>query len=138
MASKPENDADGPDPVTIIYDGECPFCSAYVSMVRLRDAVGPVRLVDAREGGLEVEAVRAAGLDLDEGMVMIHRGTLYHGADCIHRIGLMSTASGALNRLNAWIFRSPGLSRALYPLLRAGRNLALKLLGRRKISGGRF
>ena len=33
----------------IAYDGECPFCSAYLQMVRLRDAVGPVALINVRE-----------------------------------------------------------------------------------------
>ena len=40
----------------LVYDGDCPFCSAYVRFVRLRDAVGTVHLVDAREGGPVVDA----------------------------------------------------------------------------------
>ena len=54
----------------IVYDGDCPFCSRYVQMVRLREAVGPVRLVNAREGGPLVEEARRAGFDLDAGMVL--------------------------------------------------------------------
>ena len=29
--------------ITVIYDGECPFCSAYVSMMRLRQLIMQVR-----------------------------------------------------------------------------------------------
>jgi len=45
----------------IVYDGDCPFCSRYVRLVRLRDAIGPVALVNARDGGELVDEIRAAG-----------------------------------------------------------------------------
>lgn len=117
----------------LLYDGECPFCSAYVKMVRLRDAVGNIRLVDAREGGPELAEVRAAGLDINEGMALKYEGRLHHGDECVHKLSLLTTASGAFNRLNAWVFRSERRSRILYPWLRTGRNTALALLGRKKI-----
>ncbi|MEM9045843.1 MAG: DCC1-like thiol-disulfide oxidoreductase family protein [Pseudomonadota bacterium] len=126
------------DLISIVYDGECPFCAAYVSMIRLREAVGTVRLINARDGGPEVERIKAAGLDLDEGMVLLIGDEMHHGAECIHRVGLMTTNSGVLNRLNAWVFRSSARSRFLYPILRAGRNTALKILRRKKISGEAF
>lgn len=118
----------------LLYDGECPFCSAYVRMVRLRDAIGPLPLIDAREGGPELREAEAAGLDLDEGMVLKLDGRLYHGQDCVNRIAMLTTLSGGFNRLNAWVFRSPARSAALYPVLRSGRNLALRMLGRRRLN----
>jgi predicted DCC family thiol-disulfide oxidoreductase YuxK len=117
----------------LVYDGECPFCSRYVRYLRLRDAVGKLHLVDAREGGPLVEEMKAAGLDLDEGMVLKMGGRHYHGADCIHALSMLSGGSGAFNRINAAIFRSPTLSRVLYPVLRAGRNTVLRALGRSKL-----
>jgi predicted DCC family thiol-disulfide oxidoreductase YuxK len=118
----------------IVYDGECPFCSRYVAMLRLRETLGSIALVNARDGGPEVEEARAAGLDLDEGMVLKFDGRLYHGDDCIHRLALLSTPSGAFNRVNAAIFRSRTASRVLYPVLRTGRNAVLRLLGRRRLA----
>lgn len=117
----------------IVYDGQCPFCSRYVRLVRLRDSLGRVELVDAREGGAVVDEVRAAGADLDQGMVLKMDGRLYHGDDCVHMLALLSTPSGPFNRANAAIFRSRTASRLLYPVLRAARNTALRLLGRGKI-----
>ena len=117
----------------VIYDGECPFCSSYVRFVRLRDTVGPVKLLDARQGGPLVEEVLAAGYDLDEGMVLKYRGRYYHGADCMHMIALLSTRSSWFNRLNSRLAGSSRLITRLYPILRAGRNATLRLLGRRKI-----
>jgi len=48
-------------------------------------------------------------------------------------LALLSTPSSGFNRLNAALFRSPTASRLLYPVLRAGRNAVLRLLGRGKI-----
>lgn len=118
----------------VIYDGECPFCSAYVRLTRLRDAVGPVRLIDARLGGPEVDGALAAGLDLDDGMVLDFGGRRYHGADSLAMLALLSSGSGFFNRLTARLFRDPAVARRLYPAMRAGRNLTLRLLGRRKLS----
>jgi predicted DCC family thiol-disulfide oxidoreductase YuxK len=117
----------------LLYDGECPFCAAYVKMVRLRDVVGPMPLINARDGGRELDEALAAGLNLDEGMVLKFDDRLYHGQDCINRLALMTTPSGVFNRINAWVFRSPTRSRLLYPVLRTGRNTVLRLLGRKKL-----
>ena len=118
----------------IIYDGACPFCTRYARLSRLREAVGPVTLIDARQGGPVVEAVQAAGYDLDEGMVLKYAGRLYHGADCLNMIALLSSRSGVANRAMSALFRYPTLARVSYPVLRVMRNLALRLLGHRQIS----
>ena len=122
----------------ILYDGECPFCSQYVKMVRLKDAIGPVRLINAREESTEREIVQDQGLDLDEGMVLQYQGQLYHGDQCIHMLGAMTSGSGIFNKLNGWVFKSPRRARIFYPWLRCGRNLVLKMLRRKKITGDRF
>jgi predicted DCC family thiol-disulfide oxidoreductase YuxK len=114
----------------LLYDGECPFCSRYVRLVRLRDAIGPLRLIDARLGGSELSAIRAAGLDINTGMVLSLNGRLYHGDACINRLALLSTPSGAFNRLNGLLFRSPWIAKVSYPLMRSVRNGVLRLLGR--------
>lgn len=119
--------------MVVVYDGECPFCSRYVGLLRLRAAVGALRLVDARQGGPEVDGLRRAGYDLNQGMAALFGGRVYHGADCLHLLALLSTESGWFNRLNGALFKSARLARLLYPVLRAGRNLTLRLLGRRRI-----
>jgi predicted DCC family thiol-disulfide oxidoreductase YuxK len=118
----------------LVYDGECPFCSAYVRYVRVKESLGKLHLINAREPHPLVDEVRAQGLDLDEGMVLKLGGRYYHGADCINVLASLSTASGTFNRLNAALFRSPTASRYLYPVLRAGRNTVLRLLGRRRLA----
>ena len=72
----------------LLYDGECPFCSRYVVHVRLREAVGPVMLANARQHPMLVEEVRRLGYDVDTGMVLKLNGRYYHGADCINALAL--------------------------------------------------
>lgn len=120
-------------PVQIIYDGDCPFCQAYVGMVRLKENYS-VELIDAREGHPLVDEATAKGLDLDEGMIVVLEDEFYHGDDAMTRMALMTTKSGLLRRLTKWTFTSPGRSRVLYPILRGGRNMTLKVLGHKKIN----
>jgi len=118
----------------LLYDGECPFCSSYVSYVRLRDTVGPVMLADARQYPALVAEANARGYDIDVGMVLKLDGHYYFGGDCIHALSLLTTPSGTFNRLNRALFKSKLVARIAYPVLRAGRNLALVLLGRKRIN----
>jgi len=118
----------------ILYDGDCPFCSNYVAYLRFREAVGAVKLVNARDGGSEFEYARASGLNLDEGMVFHYEGRLYHGDECMHMLALLSSSTGVVHRVTTWVFRSQKRAALIYPLLRAGRNATLKLIGKSKIS----
>lgn len=122
------------DALLIVYDGHCPFCAAYMRLLRLRADIGPVRLIDARSGDPVVAQVKRLGLDLDAGMAMRLDGIWHHGDACLNRLALLSTPSGLFNRANRLIFASPRLSRLLYPALVLGRRAALALLGRRSIA----
>ncbi|MEE4118050.1 MAG: DUF393 domain-containing protein [Paracoccaceae bacterium] len=117
------------DTLTIIYDGECPFCASYVRMARLREAVGIVEMVDARGGDPRVAEAQAAGLDLDDGMVVLWRGERHYGAEAVHLIALLSGEGGIGNRLQRRLFRSPRAAAALYPWLVRGRRLWLRAMG---------
>ncbi len=120
--------------ILLVYDRECPVCDAYCRMVRIRESVGALRLVNARDASRIMDEITAKGLDIDEGMVLKFGKTLYYGADAIHVLSLMSSRSGVFNRLTYWIFRSKSLSTILYPLFRFFRNLLLKLLRKSRIN----
>lgn len=120
----------------LVYDGDCPFCSRYVKLLRLRDSIGPVALINAREGGPRVERLRKLGYNLDGGFVLEWEDKIYYGADAINRLALLSTRSSLFNKVNAFVFRSRTASKVLYPVLRAGRDLTLFLMGRSKLGSG--
>jgi predicted DCC family thiol-disulfide oxidoreductase YuxK len=120
--------------VFVVYDKQCPACDYYCHMVRIRESVGRVVLVDARNGGPIMDEITAKGLDIDQGMVVKVGNQLYYGPDAIHALALMGTNKGFFNRLVYWSFRSSAVSKILYPLLKACRNLLLKVLGKTKIN----
>jgi predicted DCC family thiol-disulfide oxidoreductase YuxK len=63
----------------LLYDGDCPFCSNYVQMLQIKKNIGDLPLIDARNNGAELAQATAAGLDLDQGMVLKINGVFYHG-----------------------------------------------------------
>jgi predicted DCC family thiol-disulfide oxidoreductase YuxK len=124
-----------PEDLALIYDQECPVCTAYSCSVGVDDGqAAGVNRVNARDADHElVRQAKAAGLDLDDGMVVIHQGRLYHGADALNIMARVAPNQGLGNRLNKLFFGNLAIARLSYPLLRAGRNMLLRLLGRKKI-----
>ncbi|TLY91868.1 MAG: DUF393 domain-containing protein [Gammaproteobacteria bacterium] len=123
-----------PREVLLVYDRECPVCDAYCRAADGRASVPGLRLVNAREDTAVMDEITRQGLDIDQGMVLKVDGALYYGADAIHALAARGGAAGAFNRINRSLFGSRGRARLLYPLLRSGRNLLLKALGRTRIN----
>jgi len=114
----------------IIYDGECPFCSRYVKLMRLEETIGDIRLIDARKNPPELNLLKEKNLDINSGMAIFFNDQLYFGADCINRLALLSSPIGLVNKLNYYTFKTPLISRILYPVLRISRNIVIHLLGK--------
>ena len=115
--------------VWLVYDGECPVCNTYCKYIRIRDAVGELRLVDARHPSDLLDEVTKAGLDIDQGMVLKFKGAIYYGSDAIHMLTLLSSPSGVFNRINFYVFSTSFGARIFYPICKAFRNVLLKILG---------
>ena len=119
--------------MTIFYDGACPFCTNYVTLLRLREAVGPVDLIDARSGDARVREVMSR-YDLDAGMLVVYAGHEYFGADAVNIMALLSDSSANVLALAVnWLMKDARRARWSYPLLRELRNLSLRVRGRKKI-----
>ena len=120
--------------LTLIYDQECPVCNNYVQMVRIRESIGELELINARDGGELVEEITAKGIDLDQGMVLIVDDVMYYNSDTIHALALISSPSGFLNKFNFWIFKNKKRAYVIYPVLRFFRRVLLMLLGKKKLN----
>ena len=120
--------------ILLIYDKECPACNMYCQIVRIRESVGDLKIIDARKKSDVLDEITDRGLDIDQGMVLKMGGQLYFGSDAIHALALISSRSGIFNRFNYCMFKSKYISSWLYPMLRFCRNLLLKILGKTKIN----
>ena len=123
-------DPSAADDTVLIYDGRCPVCVAYSGAVDVNESL---RRIDARGNDAILADATAKGLDFDDGMVVRHRGRLYHGADALHLMATLAPRTGLRNRLNRLLFGSRPIAQVSYPFLRAGRNILLRLRGVGKI-----
>ncbi len=120
--------------ILLVYDKECPACNTYCQIIRIRETVGDLKIIDARKNSGIMDEITRSGLDIDRGMVLKMEEQLYYGSDAMHALALISSRSGLLNRINYWMFKSKSVSSWLYPVLRLFRNLLLKMLGKTKIN----
>ena len=129
MSNPPSSD------LWLVYDGDCPFCAATARVYRLKKSVGQLHIVNAREAQDTplMHEIRAAGLDLNEGIVARYSGRLYHGAEALHLLALMGSDNDALNRVNATLFRNRLAVALAYPVMKSVRNAVLRVMGRKPI-----
>jgi predicted DCC family thiol-disulfide oxidoreductase YuxK len=122
-----------PDVMTVVYDGQCPFCTNYVSLMNIRRSVGKVALVDARENSPIVKMLADEGYDLDEGMAVVFGDRVYYGEDAVTFISSLADRTSLASRLIAALLANPNRAAALYPIMKRGRRIALNLLGRPRL-----
>lgn len=108
----------------IVYDGACPFCTAYASLLRLRQNM-QVELLSARSDDDRIDKFIALGYRLDDGLLLQLDDAIYVGADAMHQLAIMSNDGGIFNRIQRFVFARRWLARAAYPLLRFGRRCVL-------------
>jgi len=121
------------DEIKIVYDGECPICNNYVQMVRLKESVKIVSLIDARKNDDYVTAMLDRNLDINQGMLVIYGNQLYYASDAMNILALLTGKTSWMNRIVNAVFRHRALAQLFYPLCKSGRNLLLFLLNRSKI-----
>src|SRR5262245_61342199 len=77
----------------LLYDGECPVCSAYVAMARLRQLYPDLRIIDARTEPALVAELRSKGYEINDGMVLNLNGMVHSGAEATRMIARLGRVS---------------------------------------------
>lgn len=122
------------DAMRVVYDKECPVCSAYCELAQHYAEPGQLELIDAREASALMADITRRGLDIDEGMVTEIDGELHYGAAGIRALALASRRQNVFNRLSRLLFGNAKVAAVLYGGLKALRRLLLNLLGIRPIN----
>ena len=99
----------------------------------MRESVGEVNIINARDDTPERRFVENLGLNLDDGMAFFYNDQIYHGDECVHVLAKLSANTGIFNRFNVWVFQSKRRAAFLYPALRCFRNVAIAVRGKGKI-----
>lgn len=117
----------------IVYDGECPWCSQITKWRAVREGLPGANLISAREEDApEVRWLREQGVKLNDAMAL-HDGTmLYVGSAALERILRLETMGRA--KLLAPLLKPGFPGDLVYALLKLGRAISLRLLGRKPIS----
>ena len=69
--------------ILLVYDKECPVCDNYCRLVRAKESIGDLKIIDAREPSEVLDEITALGLDIDQGMVVKMDGEIYYGAAAV-------------------------------------------------------
>jgi len=118
--------------VWFVYDGDCPICSRAAEATRIKHSLGDLHLLDARSDNPHtlMTSINKLRLNLDDGMVIFYNGHYFHGADALEFMAVHGAPEGLFNIFNRLLFRSKFFSKSLYPLMRGGRNLLIRLQGK--------
>jgi predicted DCC family thiol-disulfide oxidoreductase YuxK len=119
--------------IKIIYDQECPFCSDFVQILRIKSAGNEVELINARETSTDIISELSAKYNLDEGMVVKIDDAEYYGDQAALILAVLSTTNTYRGKLYQLILRNKRLASFSYPVLVALRKLYFKLIGKKFI-----
>ena len=115
----------------LIFDGQCPFCQAYVATLedQKKNTQAGLKKIDARCAPELVEQLADKNI-INAGIVLIKGEQLYQGAEALTLLAKEHAVKGGLNGLPHYLLRHRPLSILLYPVLRTLRKLFLHLSGR--------
>jgi predicted DCC family thiol-disulfide oxidoreductase YuxK len=114
-------------PLTLVYDGGCPFCRHFALRSELLGGIPDLVIRDGRaDHGLRRQ-LREQGHDLNKGAVLMDGARVWHGSEAIAVLCRQLTPTDPLLQLLHGLFRDSRRANLLYPGLLAARQLALGL-----------
>ena len=129
LGESAHNRVDGGKPLTLVYDGGCPFCQHFALRSELAAGLPELSIVDGREQHQLRHRLRQRGLDLTDGAVLLEGEQAWHGSAAIAELCGRMKASEPLLQLLQQVFRDRQRARMLYPMLLLARRWALGFKG---------
>lgn len=113
----------------LVYDGGCPFCRHFALRSELAGGLPDLRIRDGRAEQALRARLKARGLDLARGAVLLEGERAWHGAEAIAELCERLQPSDPLLALLVQLFAAPPRARRFYPLLLWARRRALHWQG---------
>ena len=115
--------------LTLVYDGGCLFCRHFALRSELASGLPSLRIVDGRSDRGIRRDLRAKGLNLADGAVLLEGETCWHGSAAIAELSRRMQPSDPLLRLLRVVFADRQRAAVAYPGLLLARRLVLGLRG---------
>lgn len=120
----------GRDEVLVIYDGQCPVCTSFVTRTQVLALGSSIRLVDARHSPGLVAGLRQAGFDLNATFLVATSQDIFVGSEAMSSLSRLDYTSKRWAYLLTATFGDGRRREWLYRLLTRLRRALLLLLGR--------
>ena len=114
--------------ITLYYDKQCPFCSKYVNLLKLKENF-QIILKDARENQSEISLL-CGNLDINDGFIVLYKDDCFQSAKALAFLNRAVDKTTFLGKLH-FFFRYDNLfSNLLYKLFFILRKIILFILGK--------
>ena len=115
--------------LTLVYDGGCLFCRHFALRSELNAGINGLIIIDGRSSDQLRLDLKAKGLKLKNGAVLIEGDQTWHGSDAIEELCRRMQPSEPLLRILKSVFKDSGRARSFYPFLLYARRISLALTG---------
>ena len=120
--------------VTIVYDGECPFCSDFVSLNRLKEHGYNVKLVNARDTSNQLVHDLKKKYNIDYGMIVIVNEKILYGSSAARFISSSYKKNNLKSLVYCLVLFNQKIADFSYPILVFLRKIYFRLTGKRFIN----
>lgn len=112
--------------LTLYYDKQCPFCSKYANLLKLKENF-EITLKDARENIDEI-SVLCKNLDINDGFIVLYKNDCFQGAKALEFLNRAVDKTTILGKLHFFFAYENIFSKFLYKTLFILRKIALFIL----------
>ncbi len=112
--------------ITLYYDKECPFCSNYANLLKLKENF-EIILKDARENLSEI-ALLCENLDINDGFIVVYKNDCFQGAKALAFLNSAVDKTTILGKLHFFFAYENIFSKVLYRILFILRKVILFIL----------
>lgn len=112
--------------ITLYYDKQCPFCSKYANLLKLKENF-EITLKDARENLDEISLI-CGNLDINDGFIVFYKNDCFQGAKALAFLNSAVDKTTLLGKLHFFFAYETVFSKFLYKILFILRKVILFIL----------